>query len=163
MKHKVEIDNVVIPEFKSDRLLQKPISLHPEAAAFLFHIDGCARKLLTYIIFFEVDIESCLFAFNAKVIYNFNEYCNMFGSAYSDKVIRKAIGQLSRRNVAISTARGTYMLNPLLYGGISPGTRKELITKYGSYLLKKKKDVAECSYPIYTRSKPTRSHTGAPK
>lgn len=163
MRHKIDTEKIVIPELKTDSLLEKAVSLHPEAAAFLFHMEGCPRKLLMYLMFFEVDLDTCLFRFNASVIKSFADYCMMFGPAYADKVVKKAIGQLTRRNAILSTARGTYMVNPLLYGGKVPATRRELINKYGSLLIKKRKEVVKYCYPIYTRSRPKKSTTDKAK
>lgn len=145
-------DGIKVPVTKQELLLENKVHLHPESVAFLFHIEGCPRKLLMYIIYFELDVSSCMFKFNAQTIQSFKSYCMLFGAGYETSVIKKAIRELVAANTVCNDSRGKYMVNPLLIGGKTQDTRRELIHKYDSLNLRKKRDPVMQLYPVYLRN-----------
>jgi hypothetical protein len=149
--YKTDRDGIKVPIAKQELLLENKIYLHPESAAFLFHIEGCPRKLLMYIIYFELDVSFCIFKFNAQTIQSFKSYCNLFGGGYETSVIKKAIRELVDRNLVCNVSRGKYMVNPLLIGGKTRDGRRELIYQYDDLGLRKKKDAVLQLYPVYIK------------
>ena len=125
--------------------------LHPEFLAFYIGLkDGCAKKLLLYILFHVADLHSSKFPFNEHIIKEFNNYCKRIDgkTAYKPNVVKQAIRDLVNANLCISVHRQEYMLNPLI---VSASRREQwsLINAYTLELMKKNKDVDAHFFPKY--------------
>jgi hypothetical protein len=133
-----------------DQFLEPKVSLHPEFIAYTFHLEGVPRKLLMYIIFYELNTSNCRFILNAQMIYRFHEFCAMFGGKrHPDQVVKQAQKRLVKMNIMTSVERGEYMLNPLIAGGSTESRRRELINQYSMHLIEKGKDTSSDFYPVY--------------
>ena len=136
----------------ADGYIVPSLKLHPESAAFLFFIDGCAKNLLLYIIIHELNIISNKYRFNEHVKDNFSSYCKeIFGNAYTDTTIMQAHRDLVKRRITLNVSRGQYFLNPLVAGGKSESDRRINIREYSKLLISKKMDTLNELYPIYNR------------
>jgi hypothetical protein len=127
------------------------IMLHPEFLAFYIGLkDGCAKKLLFYILFHVADLHSSKFSFNEHIIKEFNNYCKRIDgkTAYKTDVVKQAIRDLVNANLCISVQRKKFMLNPLI---VSASRREQwsLINAYTLELMKKNKDVDAHFFPKY--------------
>ena len=127
------------------------IMLHPEFLVFYIGLkEGCAKKLLLYILFHVADLHSSKFPFNEHIIKEFNNYCKRIDgkTAYKPDVVKQAIRDLVNANLCISVQRQEYMLNPLI---VSASRREQwsLINAYTLELMKKNKDVDAHFFPKY--------------
>jgi hypothetical protein len=127
------------------------IMLHPEFLAYYLGLkEGCAKKLLLYILFHVADLHCSKFPFNEHIIKEFNNYCNRIDGkkGYKPDVVKQAIRDLVNANLCISVQRQEYMLNPLI---VSASRREQwsLINAYTLELLKKNKEVDAHFFPKY--------------
>lgn len=152
-------DGFVSPTTVSENLLLGKVSLNPEAAAFLFSLEGCRKRLLLYILFFELDTSNLLFKVNSQVIQSFQEYCLLFRVDYQKNIIMKALRELVEQNVITNISRGNYMLNPLVTGGTKTATQRQLIADYSKILIDKSKDAEKLFHPRYYLKKKTKKAT----
>ena len=130
--------------------LQSGISIHPEFVAYSFHLYGLSRKLFLYIVFFEVDNNTCRFTIDQAMIRRFREFCLLFEEKEEyDKIIQQYIGSLIRKNAMIGFDNEKYMLNPLIAGGVSENKRRKLIEVYCKVLEKRGLDTSSHFYPRY--------------
>jgi hypothetical protein len=133
-----------------DYTAQSKISLHPEFVAYAFHLYGLSRKLFMYIIFYELDNDSCKITIDKTAMHRFREFCFLFGEEEeSDKTIQQAIRSLIRKNIMIALNSGGYMLNPLIAGGSNENKRRKLIDTYSELLVRKGLDTSVHFYPRY--------------
>ena len=133
-----------------DATAQSKISIHPEFVAYAFHLYGLSRKLFMYIVFYELNNDTCLFKINAPLMQSFREFCALFGEEEeSETSILQALRSLVRKNTMIALDEETYMLNPLIAGGANENKRRKLIDHYSSLLNKKGLDTSTHFYPRY--------------
>jgi hypothetical protein len=133
-----------------DHPLQSNISIYPEFVAYTYNLYGFSRKLLMYIIFYELNKESCRFLLDGEMMKRFHNFCFLFGEeAEAEKNILQATGTLKRKNIIISTSGEEYMLNPLIAGGSNRFKRKKLIDHYTQLLVQKGLDASVDFYPRY--------------
>jgi hypothetical protein len=133
-----------------DYMAQSKISLHPEFIAYAFHLYGLSRKLFMYIIFYELDNDSCRFIIDKTAMHRFRGFCFLFGEEEEpDKTIQQAIRSLIRKNIMIALDSGEYMLNPLIAGGSNENKRRKLIDIYSELLERKGLDTSVHFYPRY--------------
>lgn len=135
----------------SDRIITPELNLHPESVAFLFHIDGCAKNLLFFLIVNELNNLNGHYSFNANVVAQFSKYSEeLFGIKYTDSTIQQAHRKLEQKNVTTNVSKGKYFLNPLIAGGKNEAARRELLSDYSRLLASKtQKDEFMDLYPIY--------------
>ena len=147
----ITTDNLIVFEQAELSHSSNGIMLHPEFLAFYIGLkDGCAKKLLFYILFHVADLHSSKFSFNEHIIKEFNNYCKRIDgkTAYKPNVVKQAIRDLVNANLCISVHRQEYMLNPLI---VSASRREQwsLINAYTLELMKKNKDVDAHFFPKY--------------
>ena len=140
--------------YVDDRYITPTLKLHPEFAAFIFHIEGCAKNLLLYLIMYKLDHETGYYSFDIQVRDHFNKYCQeLFGTTFKDTTINQAHRLLEEYNVTCNLRRGIYFLNPLVAGGKTETMRRDLIKRYTELLHKKnQKDAFADIYPRYKKS-----------
>lgn len=146
-----DANGIIMPNNFNDKLLIPELNLHPEAVAFLFYVDGCAKNLLFYLILFELDNLSGRYSFNAQVVNDYKNYVEQFfDKQYSDSTIKQEHRKLESLNITVNVSYGKYFLNPLISGGKNESSRRNLLCEYSKVLLSKsKKDVFEDLYPYY--------------
>ncbi|HWI91313.1 MAG TPA: hypothetical protein VNT20_08555 [Flavisolibacter sp.] len=133
-----------------DFTTQSKVSVHPEFVAYAFHLYGLSRKLFLYIVFFELNNDTCKFILDKAMMQRFREFCLMFeGGEESDSSIQQAIRSLIRKNTMIALEVGEYMLNPLIAGGTNENKRRKLINGYSKILERKGLDTSVHYYPRY--------------
>jgi hypothetical protein len=133
-----------------ESFLSPSLPLHPESAAYLFHINGCSKNLLLYIIIYQQDRLTGMYTFNVYVREQFQEYClSQFGQTYSDSTITQAHRDLTDHNICQNVKSKQYFINPMLAGGKTIDERRQLIRSYTALLLKKGKDPDSYLYPSY--------------
>lgn len=133
-----------------DYTAQSKISLHPEFVAYAFHLYGLSRKLFMYIIFYELDNDSCRVTIDKTALHHFREFCFLFGEEeQSDKTIQQAIRSLIRKNIMIAMDSEEYMVNPLIAGGSNETKRRKLIDIYSQLLENRGLDTSIHFYPNY--------------
>jgi hypothetical protein len=133
-----------------DYTAQSKISLHPEFVAYAFHLYGLSRKLFMYVIFYEMDNDSCRITIDDNSKHSFREFCFLFGEEEQcDKTIQQAVRSLIRKNIMIALDSGDYMLNPLIAGGANENKRRKLINIYSQLLERKGLDTSVHFYPKY--------------
>lgn len=143
-------DRILLHTHTQEAILEPKVSLYPEFNAYTFHLEGCPRKLLLYIIFYEADRDSLRFKYNAHMRARFVEYCNLFGKKYTDSAIVQGFKELVRFNTILSfDDRGDYMLNPMLAGNSVEARRRERINQYCQKLIEKGWDTSADFYPVY--------------
>lgn len=142
------LDKKQISFTKSGRIL------HPEFLPFFMTMrDGCAKKLLLYILFHELDIPTMTFPFDTHLINQFNKYCLMVdGTEYKHDVVKQAIRDIVDANLAISLERKLYMINPLIIS-MQRKSRWQLINKYITTLISKGKEVDANFFPRFANEK----------
>lgn len=135
----------------TDSIIAPELNLHPESVAFLFHIDGCAKNLLFYLIIHELNTLNGHYSFNVKIVAQFSKYSEeLFGMKYTDSTIQQAHRKLEQKNVTTNISKGKYFLNPLIAGGKNEAARRELLSAYSRLLESKpQKDEYADLYPIY--------------
>ena len=133
-----------------DYTAQSKISIHPEFVAYAFHLYGLSRKLFLYIIFFEVNNDSCRLVADKAMMQRFRQFCLLFEEAEeSDKTIQQALRSLVRKNTMIALDGNEYILNPLIAGGSNENKRRKLIDIYCQLLAAKGLDTSVHYYPRY--------------
>ena len=145
-------DGFIDLKYVDDKYITPTLKLHPEFAAFVFHIDGCAKNLLFYIVMYNLDHQTGYYSFNVQVRDHFNKYCQeLFGTTYKDTTIKQAHRTLEEHNITCNLKKGTYFLNPLVAGGKTETVRRELINAYTKLLQSKiQKDAFKDLYPKYS-------------
>lgn len=133
-----------------DYTAQSKVSVHPEFVAFAFHLYGLSRKLFLYIIFFELNNNTCTFTMNAEMLKRVRDFFSLFGEeAEVDASILQASTNLIRKNIMLVTEGDEFMLNPLIAGGSNARKRRKLIDGYCRLLEKKGLDTSVNFYPKY--------------
>jgi hypothetical protein len=133
------------------KFITPELNLHPEAAAFLFHLEGCAKNLLFYLVLYELNNQTGHYPFNAQIVSRFKTYAgDLFKNEYTEDTIQQAHRKLEQKNVTANISKGKYFLNPLVAGGKSEAARRSLISEYSRLLNSKpQKDAFTDLYPIY--------------
>jgi len=144
-------DGINLYETAELRHSSNGIKLHPEFLAFYLGLkEGCAKKLLLYILFHVVKLHSCKFPFNDHIIKEFNDYCRRVTGKpeYKNDVVKQAIRDLVDANLCLSVKRQEYMINPLI---VSVNQREQwsLINTYTKELLNKGKEIDANFFPKY--------------
>jgi hypothetical protein len=133
-----------------DFTAQTKVSVHPEFVAFAFHLFGLSRRLLLYIIFYEMNNDNCRFSIDFTLMQRFSKFSALFGEQVDDeKEIQQAIRNLVRKNTMILVGDNHYMLNPLIAGGSNENKRRKLIDNYSMLLKNKGLDTSLDFYPRY--------------
>jgi hypothetical protein len=133
-----------------DVTAQSKVSIHPEFVAYAFHLYGLSRKLFLYIVFYELNNDTCRFVIDAAMMQRFGDFCNLFGEEEeSGPSVLQALRSLVRKNTMISLENETYMLNPLIAGGANENKRRKLVDHYSLLLHKKGLDTSTHFYPRY--------------
>lgn len=136
-----------------DGYLGPALKLHPEAAAFLFFINGCAKNLLFFILMQRVKEETGLYYFNPMVIDIFKKYAEqLFQTKYTTSTIKQAHRDLVDRKITCNVKRWEYFLNPLIAGSKNESNRRDLIKKYSNLLKEKRKNAFLDLYPVYSNT-----------
>jgi hypothetical protein len=103
-----------------------------------------------YIIFYEMNNDTCKFCVGSDMLQRFSKFCLLFGEEeHTDKTILQAVRSLVRKNTMIHLDGEEYMLNPLIAGGATENKRRKLIDNYCHLLQKKGLDTAVDFYPKY--------------
>ncbi len=136
-----------------DKFVTPNLRLNPEAVAFLFHIDGCAKNLALFILLKELDYNSGQYKFNQHIVDDFIEYSNqLFYTKYKVDTVKKAHRTLVEQNLTTNISRGIYLINPLFVGGKNETGRRILISDYNKHLrTKKSADVVQDIYPLFVK------------
>lgn len=153
MKLNISKEGIIMFQYRNQQLLNTRLKLYPEALAYMFHLEGCPRKLLMFILLYKVDARTGEFKCNPLMWEHFKEYCQLFKSSFKDDVLKQGLRKLVDMNIVCNVKRGTYMLNPFVYGGNNEAGRRELIHTYCRLLQRKGKDLQQDFYPIYDISK----------
>jgi hypothetical protein len=132
-----------------DFTTRSKISVHPEFMAYAFHLYGLSRKLFLYLVFCEVNNDTCRFTIDDKMIERFRGFCLMFNEEENTTTILQATRSLIRKNILLAISDTEYMLNPLIAGGANENKRRKLIDSYGELLQKKGLDTSVHFYPKY--------------
>ena len=126
------------------------VSIHPEFVAYAFHLYGLSRKLFLYIIFYELNNETCRFMVNPGMTQRFLDFCTLFGEEdQTSQTVAQALRSLVRKNTMISVDACEYMLNPLIAGGGNENKRRKLIDVYTRLLEDSGLDTSVHFYPRY--------------
>jgi hypothetical protein len=147
--HKEPVDGVNLINRNQESVLEPRVTLNPEFLAFTFSLEGCPRKLLNYILFYEMDVRTGTFRFNAHVIDRFKDFCDLFGQCYQNGVVKQGMQALVERNIAVNIQRGLYIINPLVAGGKKLDDRKRLVNEYSNLLREKGCDPVIDFFPRY--------------
>jgi hypothetical protein len=133
-------------------LLDPPMKLHTEAVPFLFHINGCPKNLLLYIVAKRLDVYRGRYAFNNLTIQEFIFYAkDFFGTTYTTNTVKQAHRELIDYNVCLNVKQGEYFLNPRLAGGKGVDGRRALEKEYTELLKNKGLDHLVGLYPVYLK------------
>lgn len=136
----------------SEVLLDPPLKLHTEAVSFLFHINGCPKNLLLYIVARKLDVYTGRYAFNNLTIQEFISYAqDFFGTIYTVNTVKQAHRELVNYNVCLNVRQGEYFLNPRLSGGKGVDGRRALEKEYTKLLESKGLDHLVGIYPVYLK------------
>ena len=124
--------------------------MHPESFAFLFHIDGCAKNLLLYLVYFKVDVHENTYPWNIHLQDQFIEYSELqHKKKYTRNTVKQAHELLKQFNITLSIKKGKCFLNPYLASCTNKDKRRSLINEYTIHLMEKGKDAYNLVYPKY--------------
>ena len=136
-----------------DFTAQNRVTIHPEFLAFTYQLYGVSRKLILYIIFYEMNNDNCCFIMDFEMIKRFRQFSALLGEMEeSDKAIIQATRSLVRKNTMVLVGGKEYMLNPLIAGGANENRRRKMIDAYSFILKRKGMDIAIDFYPRYLAS-----------
>ena len=132
-----------------DYITQSKVTVHPEFIAFAFHLYGLSRKLFMYLVFCEVNNDTCKLTINKEVMHRFRNFSLLFGEEETETSILQAARSLIRKNIMIALSDEEYLLNPLIAGGANENKRRKLIDQYSLLLQQKGLDTSVHFYPRY--------------
>lgn len=133
-----------------DHTARTNVSIHPEFVAYAFHLYGLSRKLFLYIIFYELNNDTCRFVVNPAMMQRFLDFCALFGEEeQTNQAVSQALRSLVRKNTMIAADANEYMLNPLIAGGGNENRRRKLIEVYTRLLQSSGLDTSVHFYPRY--------------
>ena len=130
-------EEVKIHKSHNEVVADTGIVIYPEFMEYCYFLEGCARKLLHYLIFHHMET-SGEFIFNDQVIAEFQGYdfiIDRDAKSYTTGVVRSAIRKLVQYNIITNFNREKYMVNPMIAGGISASDRRRLIGVYANMLV----------------------------
>lgn len=124
--------------------------IYPEYMAYTVGLEGCAAKLINYIIFHKINLSTNRFVFNDMFIAEFNELVTAINSlkVYKPDVVKQALRKLVDANILQSVVRGSYMVNPMIVAKDNT-LKRALINEYSTLLIKRGKDVEADFFPKY--------------
>ena len=86
-------EGVVMLEWQDEMVSNTGRIIYPEFMEYSYFVEGCAKKLLYYLVFHHVDVTTCEFLFNDQIVYEFNCYNDiMQNNSKSHKVKVKGVG-----------------------------------------------------------------------
>lgn len=133
-------------------LLDPPLKLHAEAVSFLFHINGCPKNLLLFIVARKLNTHTGRYSLNNLTIQEFISYAkDFFGTTYTTNTVKQAHRELIDYNVCLNEKQGEYFLNPRLAGGKGVDGRRALEKEYTELLKNKGLDHLVGLYPVYLK------------
>lgn len=142
-----EFSNIVHVD---DRFVTPTLKLHPESAAFLFHLNGCSKNLAFYILMCELNHITGEYFYNIQIKEKFKEYAeSFFGEQYTISTIDQAHRDLVNANLVLNVSTHLYMMNPYFAGGGNDAGRKIIAKRYTEILKQKSKDPILGIYPKY--------------
>lgn len=131
--------------------LHSKVHIHPEFIVFTQNLYGLARKLLVYLIFYEINHKTCRFTADEEMMKRFHRFCFLLGEELDGHTnIRQALTTLKRKNTLTPVDGDSYMLNPLIAGGSSERKRRKLIDAYSHHLEQNGFDSSIHFYPVYS-------------
>jgi hypothetical protein len=145
----IESDGVSLPQLKEEYVSAFGRVLYPEFIEYAYLLEGCTKKLFYYLVFHQVDIDTCEFKFNDQMIFEFNSYNAVKGVSYTTATVKSAKKKLVEHNIIVNLKRGAWMMNPMIIGGKSVDQRRRLINVYSDLLLYAGKSVSTKFYPVY--------------
>lgn len=124
--------------------------IYPEYMAYTVGLEGCAAKLINYIIFHKINLTTNRFVFNDMFIAEFNDLVQAINSkkVYKPGVVKQALRKLVEANILQSVARGLYMVNPMIIAKDNT-LKRALINEYSTFLINAGKDVVADFFPKY--------------
>lgn len=148
----VKADGINTLVTSSEVLLDPPIKLHTEAVSFLFHVNGCPKNLLLFIVARKLDVYTGRYTFNNLTIQEFISYAlDFFGTTYTANTVKQAHRELVNYNICLNVRQGEYFLNPRLAGGKGVDGRRALEKEYTMLLEGKHLDHLLGIYPVYLK------------
>lgn len=125
------------------------IKLNNEAIPFLFHLNGCAKNLLLFIITCILDGDTGCYRANAYVFKIFIEYAHdIFGEVYKLDTVKQCHRELVEKNITCNVSTGIYNINPLIVSMGNDAKKRQMFKDYTELLIRKKKDPVMNFYPI---------------
>ena len=144
-------EEVIINRLHNEDVADTGIVIYPEFMEYCYFLEGCARKLLHFVIFHNMET-SGVFVFNDQVIAEFQAYDFIMvrdAKSYTTGVVRSAIRKLVKYNIITNVKREKYMVNPMIAGGISASDRRRLIGVYANMLVGKGKNGITDFFPCF--------------
>ena len=128
------------------------IKLNNEAIPFLFHINGCAKNLLLFIVVHLLDVETGSYKANAYAFKIFTEYAlEVFGESNKADTVKQCHRELVEKNMVCNVSNGTYKINPLIVSLGGDSKKRQLFQEYTELLLSKGKNPVEDFYPRFKK------------
>lgn len=135
-------------------LMNPILRFHPESVAFLFHLEGCPKNLLLFILTHKLDYITGRYSFKSIEKEQFREFSReLFGTEYSLSTVNQGHRVLVGANACICLSYGSYALNPLIAGGDNADQRRMLFLEYSRLLDKKGGDLLANIYPVFKQEK----------
>ncbi len=144
-------EGVNLPKEQNIKFSNIGVSIYPEFLPYIMNLEGCAAKLITYLLLFRVKPNLGVFKWNEEVITEFIRCCQAAKptkAPYKLETVKKAIRVLVKNNLVCSVERGRYIINPLM-AAPNEAVRRQLINDYSKALLKKRKHVDDRFFPMY--------------
>jgi hypothetical protein len=135
-------------EFAKISVLSRAITLYPESLAYLFTLEGCAKKLFLYLLFIHADRQTGEVRFNDSIIDEFTEFCEIFGVVYKLDSIKQAIKELRDKNILLNIRKGMNLINPMITSK-SDALRNSAIKSYCFEIVKEGNDPYDDFFPTY--------------
>jgi hypothetical protein len=136
----------------SEEYLTPVIKLNNEALPFLFHINGCAKNLLFFVITHLLNGETGDYKVNTYIFKLFMEYANdFFGEKYKPDTIKQCHRELVEKNISCNVSTGIYKINPLIVSLGGDTRKRQLFSDYTELLKSKGKDPVKDFYPKFKK------------
>lgn len=127
-------DGTTEVEFSDFKVLNRVVTLYPEALPYLFTLEGCAKKLFLYLLFIHLDKQTGQVKFNISIIDEFKNFCNLFGDTYTDNSIKQAVKELRDKNIMYNLRKGLNRVNPLITAK-NEAARASLLKDYSFHIV----------------------------
>jgi hypothetical protein len=128
------------------------IKLNNEAIPFLFHLNGCAKNLLLFIIANLLDTDNGTYRANTYSFTIFLEHSlDFYKEKYKLDTIRQCHRELVEKNIICNVSTSVYKINPLIVSIGNETKKRQQFKEYTELLIRKGRDPVKDFYPKFSK------------